>query len=88
MGDLALALDSGVGPDPGRARDQPRVDGGKRRRHGVAASERAGMGLAKGFVTLLKIGYGFVGIQLQSRRSDDFTPRHHCRCPEGSVRSC
>jgi hypothetical protein len=23
-----------------------------------------------------------------SRRSDDFTPRQHCRCPEGSVRSC
>jgi hypothetical protein len=41
-----------------------------------------------GFVTLLRIGYGFVGIQLQSRRSDDFTPRLHGRCPEGSVRSC
>jgi hypothetical protein len=43
MGDLVLALDSGVGPDPARARDRPRVDGGKRRRRGVAASERAGL---------------------------------------------
>src|SRR5450759_2778199 len=42
----------------------------------------------QGFVTLLRIGYGFVGIQLQSRRRDDFTPRLHGRCPEGSVRSC
>src|SRR5450759_4420822 len=32
---------------------------------------------SNGFVTLLRIGYGFVGIQLQSRRSDDFTPRLH-----------
>ena len=47
MGDLALALDSGVGPDPARPRDRPRVDGGKRRRRGIAASERAGIGLAK-----------------------------------------
>ena len=47
MGDLALALDSGVGPDPARPRDRPRVDGGKRRRRHVAASERAGMGLAE-----------------------------------------
>src|SRR5450759_4496167 len=47
MGDLALALDSWVGPDPARSRDRPRVDGGKQRRRGAAASERAGMGLAE-----------------------------------------
>jgi hypothetical protein len=47
MGDLALALDSGVGPDPARPRNRPQVNGGKRRRRDVAASERAGMGLAE-----------------------------------------
>ena len=57
-----MALDSGVSPDPASARDRPRGDGGKRRRRGVAASKRAGMGLAN-----------HVTIELDAMRVRDFS---------------
>jgi len=37
MGDLALALDSGVGSDAVCPRDRQGADGDKRRRRGIAA---------------------------------------------------
>ena len=41
-----------------------------------------------GIVTLGNCRHGNSYLLFRSRRGDDFTPRQHCRCPEGSVRSC
>ena len=49
---------------------------------------RDGIITAMGSVTLPNIARNKSAGTSGSRRGDDFTRRQHCRCPEGSVRSC
>jgi hypothetical protein len=54
----------------------------------VSRDSRFGMCLPDCSVTLANRAHNKSPGTLGSRRSDDFTPRLHGRCPEGSVRSC
>ena len=81
-------LDAVLSRKPRAAAAVPRIfDGEKEAKLIASACSEPPKGRA-GFVNLLKIGRGVIGVRVRSRRGDGFMPRLHGRRPEGSVCSC